>query len=80
MRQAELKPNIPAPLFPTITPESTNVGEPARPAMNTSRRRSNDASKIYTLSRVSDEFSDDVLDDGDFLAAGTYPSSPYTSF
>jgi hypothetical protein len=72
MRQAELKPNIPASLFPPTRPEPTNRSDSTRPTMNTSRRRSNDASKLPTPSKVSDEFSDDVLDDGDFLAAGRF--------
>ncbi|KAK2784145.1 Sec63 [Onygenales sp. PD_12] len=69
MRQAELRHDIPASQFPVKQAETADNLSPAKPVMNTSRRRSNDVPKKATVHKDIDEFGDDSLDDVDFLAA-----------
>lgn len=70
MRYAELKPEIPAYLFPIAHPE--NEAKPAeKPTMNTSRRRSNDISRTTEMpQKESEEFEGDDLEYMDLTAAG----------
>lgn len=78
MRQAELKPDIPQIFFPAVCKDAEDAEDAedgrstqSKPAMNISRRRSNDAQKTVKQGRRdSDEIYDDVFDDGDFIAAG----------
>lgn len=68
LRYAELKPDIPASLFPASSDRKTAD----RPRMNMSRPRSNDIPKNKTrINREADAFDGDDLFD-DFLSAGIY--------
>ncbi|OJD22418.1 hypothetical protein ACJ73_06234 [Blastomyces percursus] len=70
LRQAELRHDLPASNFPAQKTEPAVNKSESKPAMNTSRRRSNDLSKKVPASRVDmDEFEDDSLDDADLIAA-----------
>lgn len=65
---AKLKPDIPAGLFSKDLFDGNRISD--KFAMNTSRRRSNDASKSTRPSNRGDIFEDDDYADDDFLAAG----------
>ncbi len=83
MKYAELKPNLPASLFPAPKPKASAVRtnhalkdrSTNNPSMNTSRRRSieDERSSQAVFGDDMDEFDDDGLDDGDFVAAGKSP-------
>jgi hypothetical protein len=67
---AKLKPDIPVGMFPKDSfDEGNKISD--KSAMNTSRRRINDASKSTRPSNRGDVFEDDDFADDDFLAAGT---------
>ncbi|KAL1964042.1 hypothetical protein VTN77DRAFT_7588 [Rasamsonia byssochlamydoides] len=69
VQYAELRPRIPESYFPKSLPE--NVGKSTeKPAMNTSRRRSNDTAKATGRSKKEDEiFDDEDVPDEDLIAA-----------
>ncbi|GFN18503.1 putative DEAD/DEAH box DNA helicase (Mer3) [Aspergillus tubingensis] len=66
MRSAQLKPDLPASLFPSqLDPPSDVVSE--RPKPNISRRRSNDTSQTKSVARNINIWDSDDLLFGDFL-------------
>ncbi|GLA79446.1 ATP-dependent DNA helicase MER3 [Aspergillus tubingensis] len=66
MRSAQLKPDLPASLFPSqLDPPSDVVSE--RPKPNISRRRSNDTSQTKSVARNINIWDSDDLSFGDFL-------------
>jgi hypothetical protein len=75
LRYAELRPQLAASLFPPQKPRiESETAVPKLPQMNMSRRRSRNGSHAGTNDvDVSDEFKDDVLDDGELMAASTKP-------
>lgn len=75
MRQAELKPDLPASVFPVASEVENNANmsrlNTAKPATETYRGGQNVAAQaVGSAHRGSDEFADDMLNDGDFLAVG----------
>lgn len=78
MRYAELRPQLAASLFPPQKPRlESGTAVPKLSGMNISRRRSRNDSQTGTGGReVSDEFGDDVLDDGELMAASTSSVCP----
>jgi hypothetical protein len=65
---AKLNPDIPVWMFPKDSfDEGSKISD--KFVMNTSRRRSNDASKSTRPSNRGDVFEDDDFADDDFLAA-----------
>lgn len=69
MRYAELKPDLPASLFPTSHSEAGEKSKD-KPAMNISRRRSSDIPKIADIAHKKADNFDDGLRDEDLIAAG----------
>lgn len=80
MKYADLKPDLPAHLFPRLKPKeqvpdmlsSTRDERKSNPNMNVSRRRSTDDGRNSRefFRDDEDEFGNDGLDDGDLVAAG----------
>ena len=72
MRQAELKPELSPSLFLAFEAGEDNDSTSRKPAMNISRRRSSDTPKVVNQKpKDSNDYFDDILDDGDLIAAGT---------
>lgn len=72
MRQAEFKPDLPQSVFLAFKAEEEDDGKIGRPTMNISRRRSGDFPKVANQKpKDTVDYFDDILDDGDFIAAGT---------
>ena len=72
MRYAELRPQLPASLFPPPKPrtEPYPAGQEL-PRMNVSRRRSrNDSHTATDGVEIFDEYDDNVLNDRELMAAG----------
>lgn len=70
VQYAELKPKIPESYFPKGLAENASKST-EKPAMNTSRRRSNDTAKTTGRSKKEDEiFDDEDVRDEDLIAAG----------
>lgn len=76
MRFAELRPQLAGSLFPSQNPRIESVtAVPKVPRMNMSRRRSHNDSLTDTGDvDIFDEFEDNVLDDGELMAASTNPA------
>lgn len=76
MRFAELRPQLAGSLFPPQNPSiELGTAVPKVPRMNMSRRRSHNESLTDTGDvDIFDEFEDDVLDDGELMAASINPA------
>lgn len=73
MRYAELKPGLPASLFPpTPAPRVPDHSGTFRPRDDVSKHHSKGSSGENTKNVAHDEFSDDGLNDQDLLSAGKY--------
>ena len=75
LRFAKLEPGLPASLFPPrpreTAPQSLDsaVGNPDKAGTNSSGRRSGNGSKLNHGNDSLDEFDDEILNDGDLMAA-----------
>jgi hypothetical protein len=74
LRHAELKPGIAASLFPSQGPAEDNIKprNPAKEMPGSSKTGHTVLGAERAFRGSSDEFGDDVLDDGDLLAVGQY--------